>query len=216
MSSVSMPGAATLFRAAHPERIAETKGWGSTSDDRAHRVAIEGELVVAYGSTWRVAHDKFRMDLIVVQGRRRHGIGGTLLEHLIQTARRDGAVTLQARADEDAADSLAFLEHRGFRETMRMQRMALDVSMANLGRFIDLERALVRDGITIGTLRERLQTEPDTWALLADVYDSASDEWPDPDPGGPRTPLTAESTRAMLERRNALPDAVFLAEHSIP
>jgi GNAT superfamily N-acetyltransferase len=209
------PEAGALFRAAYPDRIVESTDWRSSTDDRVHRIAIDGEHVVAYGSTWRVAHNKFRMDLIVIPARRRHGIGGALLEHLIEIAQRDGAATLQARADEDAADSLAFLDHRGFVETMRMRRMTLHVPEARTGAFADLERMIAGRGITITTLSERLQSDPDTWAQLGDVYDSAGDEWPDPDPGGPREPLTAEKTRAMFERWNARHDAVFLAEHSV-
>jgi len=124
--------AAALFAAAYPERADEPAGWGVPSGPAGpHRfVAVSGlaERIVGYGGLWPVRRGKFRIDLVVAPGHRRNGIGSRLLGRLTGEARAAGAATLQARADSDRAQSLAFLKHRGFSETMRMHRLVLDVA----------------------------------------------------------------------------------------
>jgi hypothetical protein len=51
---------------------------------------------------------------------------------------------VQARADSDWVQSLAFLHHHGFSETMRMHRLVLDVATATLAPFADAEHRPAR------------------------------------------------------------------------
>ena len=97
---------------------------------RSRYVAVSGagQRIVGYGGLWPVRPGKFRIDLVVAPGYRRRGIGGWLLDGLTSQARAAGAATVQARADSDWAQALAFLRHRGFSETMRMHRLVLDVA----------------------------------------------------------------------------------------
>jgi len=150
--------AAALFAAAHPERADEPAGWGAPSGPAGPRryVAVTGaaERIVGYGGFWPVRPGKFRIDLVVAPGHRRCGIGSRLLDRLTGEAHAASAVTVQARADSNRAQSLAFLQHRGFSETMRMHHLVLDVANADLRPFAGIERRLAADGIVLTTLAE--------------------------------------------------------------
>lgn len=211
--------AAALFAAAHPERADEPAGWGAPSGPAGPRryVAVTGAgRIVGYGGFWRVRPGKFRIDLVVAPGRRRCGIGSRLLDRLTGDAHAAGAVTVQARADSDRAQSLAFLGHRGFSETMRMHRLVLDVASADLRPFAGIERRLAAAGIVLTTLaEERVRAGDACWARLCDLHNAARVGWPDPDPGpgsGPEELQTPEEIRRRYHlHRQGWPELCFLA-----
>jgi GNAT superfamily N-acetyltransferase len=164
-------------------------------------VAVAGtpERVVGYGALWQVWRHKFRIDLAVVAEHRRRGIGGLLLDRLADQARTAGAATLQARADSDWVQSLAFLHRRGFTETMRMHRLVLDVATATLAPFAGVEHRLAGEGIVLTTLAEEHRRIGEAcWALLRDLHNDARRGWPNPDPDpGPPQPATIEEVRRL-------------------
>jgi GNAT superfamily N-acetyltransferase len=213
--------AAALFAAAYPERADEPAGWAAPSGPAVPRryVAVSGvEPIVGYGGLWPVRPGKFRIDLVVAQRHRRCGIGSRLLDRLTGDARAAGAVTVQARADSDRAQSLAFLQHRGFSETMRMHRLVLDVASADLRPFAGIERRLAADGIVLTTLAaERDRAGDACWARLCDLHNAAREGWPDPDPDpgpgpGPEQPHTPEEIRRLYHlHEQGWPELCFLA-----
>jgi mycothiol synthase len=209
-----------LFAAAHPVRADEPAGWGTPGRSAGPRryVAVTGvaERIVGYGAWWPVRPGKFRIDLVVAPGHRRCGIGSRLLERLTGEAHAAGAATVQARADSDRAQSLAFLQHRGFSETMRMHRLVLDVADADLRPFAGIERRLAADGIVLTTLaKERDRTGDACWAGLCDLHNAAREGWPDPDPGpGPEELYTPEEIRRRYhQHQRGWPELCFLAVH---
>lgn len=193
-----------MFAATHPERAGEPAGWdgpgGSTMWLRRF-VAVAGaaERVVGYGAAWQVWRHKSRIDLAVAAEHRRCGIGGLLLDWLVDQARTAGAATVQARADSDWVQSLAFLHHRGFSETMRMHRLVLDVATATLAPFADVERRLAVQGIVLTNLADEHRRIGDAcWMLLCDLDNDAREGWPNPDPDpGPPPPATIEEVRRL-------------------
>ncbi len=195
--------AAALFAATYPARAGEAANWGNAEAVGSPRryVAAVGapQRVVAYGAIWRVRPGKFRMDLIVSPGWRRRGIGGWLLAHLGGQARIAGAATLQARAEDDGGESLAFLAGRGFAETMRMRRQVLDVAGARLAAHARLPGRLAGGGIVIGALEDEQDRVAAFWERFCDLFNAAREGWPDPDPG----PVDALTPQEFQHRHRA-------------
>jgi GNAT superfamily N-acetyltransferase len=169
-----------MFAVAYPER-AHDLAW---RDDLVRRwVATDGARAVGYGSFWPVRDQRFRMDLTVAPEHRRRGIGGQLLDVLVGRTRAAGAATLQARTESDRPQVLAFLNRRGFAETMRMHRLVLNVAGATLEPYVGLEHRLAGDGIALTTLADELQRSGNAcWHRFCAAYCAARDGWPDPDP----------------------------------
>jgi GNAT superfamily N-acetyltransferase len=210
--------AAALFAAAHPERADEPAGWGAPGESAGPRryVAVTGaaERIAGYGGLWQVRPGKFRIDLVVAPDHRRCGIGSRLLDRLTSEAHAAGAATVQARADSDRAQSLAFLRHRGFSETMRMRRLVLDVANADLRPFAGIERRLAADGIVLTTLaEERDRTADACWTRMCDLHNAAHEGWPDPDPGPEELRTPDEIRRLYRLHHQGWPELCFLAVH---
>lgn len=192
--------AAALFVAAFPLRAREIATWSRSAGQRYVVVAGEPQRVIAYGAVWQFRSDGYRMDLVVSPSWRRRGVGGLLLAHGVEQARTLGAVTLQARADDDWTDSLAFLRSHGFVETMRMHRQVLDVADARLDRLAELETRLAGQGVTITTLAAELARDPLSWTKFRDVHHAAEEGWEDPDPRPvPDPPQSPEDFRSSYQ-----------------
>ena len=147
---------------------------------------------------------------------RRRGIGSRLLGRLTGEAQAAGAATVQARADSGRAQSLAFLRHRGFSETMRMHHLILDVANADLRPFGGIERRLAAGGIVLTTLaEERGRTGEACWARLSDLHIASHEGWPDPDPSpGLEERHTPEEIRRLYHlHQRGWPELCFLAVH---
>ena len=170
-----------------------------------------GSDPIAYASLWRVAGDRFRMDLVVAPGWRGRGIGGEMLGTIIEAAQAAGAATLQARACDSARDALRFLERRGFAETMRMHGQRLDLATLDDARLAAYERAAAERGFELITLAEAERRNTDCWRRLWRLYAAVQEGWADPDPRpDPIVPMPFE---AFIARSAELPperDAFFI------
>jgi len=141
------------------------------------------EFVVGYGAWWRARPGKFRIELLVALPWRCRGAGSRLLGHVASRARDAGAVTLQARAGSEDAQSLGFLLTRGFVETMRMHRQVLRVADADLSGQEQLVAGLAGRGIVLASLEDELARRQDCWEEYCRLFNAARQGWPDPDPG---------------------------------
>lgn len=196
--------AVALFVASHPERADEPADWDDASRWPRRFGSVTGSTLIGYGALWPVRPGKFRLDLVVASERRRRGVGGRILERLTADALASGALTLQARADDDRGESLAFLRHRKFAETIRMHRFALDIARANLEPFAGVERRLVSEGIEFTTLDDELRRRGEAcWVDVCDVFNASREGWPDPDPSEaePSTPDDVRRLHEQLSRR---------------
>jgi GNAT superfamily N-acetyltransferase len=169
--------------------------------------------VLGCGALWRVRDGKFRLDLMVHPRSQQQGIGGALLARLLAEAEQQGAETVQARARDDCPAALAFLQHRGFAETHRMQRFDLDltrVERPGLQRF--RERATAQ-GVAFTTLAAEQARDPDCLRRLYALHLAALVDWPDPDPAPGRSepPSYADFLRVM-ETTAVVPARLLLAK----
>ncbi len=167
--------------------------------------------VTGCGALWRIRGDKYRLDVMVHPRWQQQGIGGVLLAELLTAAGRQGAATVQARARDDRPTALAFLQHRGFVESHRMQRFDLDLNQVNIPALErNLQRAEVH-GIRLNTLAAEQQCDPDWLQKLHALHVAVIPDWPDPDPG-PADPPTSTDFLRLLESLAIVPDQLLLAK----
>jgi len=192
--------AAAIFAAAHPHRTAEFAA--ATTLGARRWAAVDGD-VVGYAASWRVNGEKYRIDIVVDEAHRKRGFGGKLLDHVI--AASANVRSLQARPV--AADAIAFLEKRGFTETMRMHHLVLKLAEARQGDLLQLMDRLAGDGIAIVTLADFSARSKNALAEYIDVVEAARDGWPEPDPdlpGESPTPVDWAAVVRLADNTHAL------------
>lgn len=218
MRPVDRGQAARLFCAAFPLRAKEVQTWREPPSPTAPRRYVtragRSEQVIAYSAVWRFRRVGCRMDLVVDPSWRRQGVGGELLSALEREAAEDGAITLQARSDDEWLESLRFLHAHGFEETMRMYRQVLWVDEATLDP--QVEPRLAGEGIRISTLEQEEARNPACWTWFRDLMHAAQEGWADPDPRpGPDALRAVEEFRQQHQRaaayHGARADGCFLA-----
>lgn len=134
-----------------------------------------------------------------------------MLETVAEAAASAGASTLQARPYASDAESLRFLECRGFAETMRMQGMRLDVREIDLERLAAYERRAIAQGFAITTLAEARRSDRECWRKLWRLYNDAQEGWADPDPRpGLFQPLSYEAFLSRMAEFPPDPEAFFI------
>lgn len=103
------------------ERIAFTDPW--TADafrsmlGQAHvmtMVAVEAGTVVGYSVSWAVGDEAELANLAVAPARRGEGIGGRLLDHLLETLDARGGANLYLEVRDSNAAAQALYRSRGF------------------------------------------------------------------------------------------------------
>ncbi len=134
--------------------------------------------------------------IAVLPGFRRRGAGSAILAAISAAARDAGKTMLMGRTWSDRPESIAFLEHRGFREHDRMAVVRLDLDGL---RPPEVEAP---DGLEITSLEDR----PD---LVPGLYEVAKEILPDIPGDGPRVPDTLEEFRMRDVERPRIPPAGF-------
>lgn len=222
VGSSDIAAAGALLSDAYPHRSHEPERWNTPPkpNEAPHWVVDSPTAAlpspVAYLALWEVHTMKFRMDLIVRPTWRRRGLGGRLLDFLIEQAHAVGATSLQARPYSDGVDAIRLLEARAFRETMRMIGLLLDdVGAVALEPFAGLTATLEARGIQFTSLGAELRDDPESWRKLRDTNHAAQFGWPDPDPnpdGSPLEPETVDAFRARAANFRMIPEACFVAK----
>jgi L-amino acid N-acyltransferase YncA len=124
-----------------PATVAERVGWWSAraADRFPVLVAVEDDGTIAgYGTfaqfrSWPGYRYTVEVTVHVREGRRRSGVGSSLLGDLIDRAKRLGMHAMVGAIDSGNAESLAFFGRHGFVERGRLP----EVGYKN-GRFLDL------------------------------------------------------------------------------
>jgi GNAT superfamily N-acetyltransferase len=213
--------ASALVKSIVPELGASATAWrqADAHADQQHRtmryvaVDLTTQQVVAYGWFWWVRLQKYRLDLIVAPAWRRRGIGGRLLQSMLDDTARRGAATVQARTDEEDLETLTFLWRYGFVETQRMYRLVLDVATANLTTWRGLEPQLVMQGISISTFAYERAHDPSAFHKLYNLHVAALPDWPDPDPDpNPPTTIAFADYFRRFEQGAIVPEGFFIAK----
>lgn len=124
---------------------------------------------------------KFAIDLTVDPDLRRHGIGAQMYAHLWAVMAAHDPLALHAQAREDYADSVRFLERRGFADVMRAWESRLDLQAFDASPYAEHLAAFRASGLRATTL-DQLAGEPDRDRKLYDMVDAVARDVPSPDP----------------------------------
>jgi GNAT superfamily N-acetyltransferase len=218
------PAATAVAGAILPEQRRGSEGLGrwqefyqapdETAGLRRRYAVIDADTqqAIGAGALSPARAPKFRLHLMVLPGWQRRGAGSLLLERLLEDARSLGAATVQARAHDDQAETLAFFQKWGFVETQRMSNAWLNVDTADLSSVPSLLERLARHGVVITTLREEQERDDACLDKLHDLYDAVIPDWPDPDPTpGPVEPVSLDRFAHIMQPQHATPDVLFIA-----
>jgi GNAT superfamily N-acetyltransferase len=188
----------------------QPRRWGAF-----HQLAVDGlqssPVILAYAALWRVEGEKFRFDVVVAPRYIRHGLGRRLFDIVLDEARLADAATLQARTCDHCVEAMAFLARREFVETMRMRGFVLDLTTADTRALVATTNQAPPTGVSIAAMTPEQAADSRFWATLADLQEAAREGWPEPDPGGPVTPVQPTELRSMLMPSGERPVAFFVA-----
>ncbi len=139
----------------------------------------------------------------------RRGVGSALMEQMLDAIAARGGLALETFARETMPEVVAFLEQRGFTETMRTWEYRLDVTRFDPAPFAHyLDRAR-QAGVEITTLAEERRGDPDALRRAHELYDAIEADIPSPIPFTP--PPFEHFMLSTIESPRALLDAYFLA-----
>lgn len=172
--------------------------------------AVSQQLVGS--GVWRHERlDKFRLDVVVHPVWHGQGIGSQLLTYLLAGLEAVQAGTVHTRIPETATTALAFFQHRSFVETQRVCELRLALRNFAFATFLPLVEQVRNRGVTIRTLHDEAQTEPQCWDRLQGLQNAVRSDWPDFDPG-PVQPLEGDAFRRQLESHHVIPKGFFIAK----
>lgn len=221
------PALARIYNAIYHEalRTADEMRHDVERIDRRHFVsewmvatrAASGNVIgyAAYHQApWAYHPNKYRLVLHVHPDHQGGGIGRRLMDDIQSALGARGAERLHAWAREDHARSVAFLGRYGFTEFARDFESRLDVAGVDLTRFAGYPDRVAQMGITITTLAEDLQKNPQCLGAVYQAYCALDVGAPRDTPELPRPdPSTHDEFVARLVHHpRALPDAFFLAK----
>ncbi len=191
----------------------EDDQWDRTKHVQVRYVATDpgtGSLVAAAEYShmlWSFDPHRFGAWVGVRPERAGQGIGAVLHDRLMEDFRARNAKSLRAWAREDRADSVRFLERRGFREMEKAWESRLHMPTFEPSRFAD--RARVPEGIETVTLAEELERDPNAMLRVYELGDAIGPDTPRIDP------YTSPGFETWLKHVQGpwfLPEAFFLAK----
>lgn len=152
---------------------------------------------------------RYRLGVFVDPAWQRRGVGSGLCAHMLaMTAARGGRV-LESFARETDPQAVAFLVHRGFRETLRTWECRLDLRAFDPAPFAgSLERARSA-GVVITTLADERRRDPEALRRAYALHNAVMADIPAPIPYTP--PPFQQFVLSNIESPRALLDAYFLA-----
>lgn len=200
-----------------PSSVAAWKHWDRTRDAkylfRRYVAELDGRIVaaVSYGHTaWMHQPGKYFVRISVTPAWQRRGIGSTLYDFAVheQLAERHPK-KLVSFTREDRRGSIRFLRSRGFRQVMRTPVSRLDSASFDHGRFEAKVNRVLESGITIRTLRQLREDDPDWKRKVYELEWECLQDVPSTDPFTKRS--LEQFERSTLGSPNLLPDAWFVA-----
>ena len=127
--------------------------------------------IVAWGQLNHLPHQfhprRYRIGIYVEPKSQRCGVGGLIHDRLMSELQFRQAAVVSARARGDMAESVGFLEHRGFAPVEETVESRLVVASFDPRRAVEAETRLARQGIRITSLAAERDRNPD---LLQDVH----------------------------------------------
>ena len=156
---------------------------------------------------WEFDPHRFSIWIGVLPERQRRGIGTALYERLAADFEALRATAIRAGARENQEASIAFLEHRGFRELHRSWESRLDLTSFDPARFAD--HANPPEGIEFTTLAREIAEDPER---LRAAHDFVNRVVPDAPHIDPPTHPPFESFRENVLGPWGLPEGYFIAK----
>lgn len=117
---------------------------------------------------------------------------------------------MQARAYAESTESISFLEHREYRETMRMHGFELDLGAVNEASLV-AAASCAGSAVEIAAPGANDLEDAEFWRGLGKLHAAAREGWPNPDPGGRVQRLSESGLRTMLLPGDKAPVAFFVA-----
>src|SRR6478736_6582247 len=181
---------------------AEYVDWKRQADDMVWLIAArDGQDVgaaLAYVG-WHSKPGTGHGEVFVLPEARGGGVGSALYERVAEWVQERGCITLETTVAEDDADSLSWVDRRGFREVGRNSRMVLDLTA------IEAPEIDPPDGVEIVTWTERPELAPGLYAVAREAYVDV--------PGDEDTPMDSyeEWLRKDMQGDGDRPEATFIA-----
>jgi GNAT superfamily N-acetyltransferase len=197
----------------------EWRHWDSMLDKSKfyfHRFACLGEesgKILGFGQcqhSMEMFHPKkFWLDIWVDPNHQRMGVGSAIYEKLSHEMADKKAVTCWAMTREDMALPVEFAKIRGFVESKRAWESRIDPSRFDSSRFRVYVDKAASKGITISTLGQERERDPDFKSKLHELVNLVSADMPRP---GEFTPIPYEQwEKAELESPGLTPEAYMIA-----
>ncbi|MCX8102823.1 MAG: GNAT family N-acetyltransferase [Candidatus Bipolaricaulota bacterium] len=140
----------------------------------------------------------------------KRGIGRALYEKIETDLRALNAVRIFTNTREDYPRSLAFLQRNGFAETQRSWESRLNVHTFDLSKFAHYLERFSAHGLTISTLAQERQRDPDSLKKLHELFVLIMEDVPHPDQ---YTPVDFEHfLRYSIEHPDTIADGYFIAK----
>lgn len=207
-------------------RLVDPEG-ASTAEELRHRdatldreryfreriLAESGSTAAGWGSLEHLPSqfhpDRYLLQLQVHPGLRRRGVGGALLDVLLEIAAGRGAELVRAEARASWPESLAWAERRAFREIRRGWEATLDLAGFDPTPHLGAAGRLAAAGIEIRALPDLRAADPGFLARYHAAWLVPARDEPEPDPV---TPVPFDAWLAEeVEPPNALPELHLLA-----
>jgi GNAT superfamily N-acetyltransferase len=162
---------------AHPVSLSEARrdddAWNAERHYRSRYVAEEaGGGILGWGqiahTPWQFHPHKYGLHLEVEPEHRRRGVGGLLLERLLEELRARAALLVRAVATEGDAETIDFLSRRGFREVWRELESRLELAQFDPTPFAGAAERVERQSVIITTLAAEMARDQ---AVLQELYE---------------------------------------------
>ena len=212
--------AVAIFNVLWPE-IEETadewKFWDETRDKKYLHERLMGEVdgeivaTASYGEcSWAHVPGKYHFDIMVHPEHQRRGHGTAIFDHILSNlgGRDPKPEILTSWTREDKPDYIRFLTKRGFVEGMRVEVSRLYLDSFDRGKFAPYETRCEDLGLTVATVAELPEIDPDWKHKLHEFQWEIFQDVPLDDPP---TKQSYETWEKKLDSPTFLPEAWFLA-----
>src|SRR5437899_10704759 len=155
---------------------------------------------------------KFWINIYVDPRLHNRGIGSKIYEKRMEELRELDATTVWAMNKADLPTQYQFFRKRGFEEKMRLWESRLDTRSTEPERFREYTEKMSREGITLATLAEENNRNPEALRKINDLLMVVCADMPNITPF---TPISFEQWEAFeLKSPRHLPEAYMLAKQS--
>ncbi len=211
--------AVAIENAYYPELAQSADGWRHWDSVREPQYLwrrylgeIDGTIVATAEighASWAHRPGKYHVYVAVVPSYQRRGIGSAFFDFLLDEAHLLEATKLTTRAREDHEQSFRFLEKRGFKSVLRACTSCLQVAEFDPAPFQQKVERVLQSGITIKTMAQLRQEDPDWKRKMYDLDWDCLKDVPHSDP------LTRHSfeqfEKGILNHPRLLDEAWFIA-----